>query len=334
LRSSFAVVKVLMVVLVVLFFASGFFTVQPQQRAIILRLGRPVGTGENALLGPGTLHWSYPYPIDEVRRVSVLGIQKVSSTVGWYAVTPEQELAGMEPPPASFLNPMTDGYVLTADNNIIHTRATVTYHVSDPVRYIFNFVDASNAVQNALDNALLYAAAHFAVDDVLTRDVAGFQEAVRARVTELVQGRNLGVAVEQCTVQSIAPRQLTDAFANVLKAEVMRAKVLDEARSFENQITNKADADAGSLLNAAESDRIRLVKEISSRAGQFQDLLPKYRANPGLFVQQRLTETLGRVFTNAQDKILVPENANGNPRELRYNLNREPIRTKLEEAKP
>jgi hypothetical protein len=77
-----------------------------------------------------------------------------------------------------------------------------------------------------------------------------------------------------------------------------------------------------------------LVKDLTSRADQFLDLLPKYRANPGLFVQQRLTETLGRVFTNAQDKILVPENANGNPRELRYNLNREPIQPKLGETKP
>src|SRR5271169_4771192 len=61
LRSSFGIVKFLMVVLVFVFFASGLFTVQPQQRAIILRLGKPVGVGENALLGPGTLHWSYPY---------------------------------------------------------------------------------------------------------------------------------------------------------------------------------------------------------------------------------------------------------------------------------
>ena len=53
LRSSFAIIRFVMIVLVVVFFASGFFTVGPAQRAIILRFGKPVGEGEKALLGPG-----------------------------------------------------------------------------------------------------------------------------------------------------------------------------------------------------------------------------------------------------------------------------------------
>lgn len=331
LRSSFAVVKAVMVLLVLVFVGSGFFTVGPQQRVIILRFGKPVGRGEQALLGPGKLHFSFPYPIDECVRVSITGIQKASSSVGWYATTPEQELAGIEPPAGGMLNPAIDGYALTADNNIIHTRAILTYHINDPIRYVFGFANASNAVQNALDNALLYTAAHFAVDDVLTRDVAGFREAVRRRVTELLAKRDLGVAVEQCDVQSVPPRQLKDAFVNVLKAELTRGKALDWARSDEIKILSTASADAASRINLAESERKRLVTEVSSRADQFQDLLPKYRANPELFVQQRLAETLGRVFTNAQDKIFVAEAADGNSLELRYNFNREPPKAKSEE---
>ena len=49
LRSSFAIVKVVMVILVLVFLASGFFTVGPQQRAIILRLGKPIAQGQQAL---------------------------------------------------------------------------------------------------------------------------------------------------------------------------------------------------------------------------------------------------------------------------------------------
>ena len=173
LRSSFAIVKFVMVLLVLLFLASGFFTVGPQERAIILRFGKPVGEGEKALLVPG-LHWSFPYPIDESIKVSIAGLQQVSSTVGWYALTPEQELAGIEPHGGRARSiPIVDGYALTADANIIHTRATLTYRIKDPIRYVFSFVNASNAVQNALDNALLYAASRFKVDDILTRDIAG-----------------------------------------------------------------------------------------------------------------------------------------------------------------
>jgi membrane protease subunit HflK len=333
LRSSFAIVKFVMIILVLVFLGSGFFTVGPQQQALILRFGKPVGEGQKALLGPG-LHWSFPYPIDESEIVSVGGIQQVRSSVGWYATTPELELAGTEPPPGAGLNPAVDGHALTGDGNIIHTRATLTYRISDPIRYVLGLANASNAVQNALDNALLSAAAHFKVDDILTRDVIGFSEAVRRRVTELAEQQNLGVNIEQCPVQSIPPRQLKDAFYNVNKADQARGKVLNDARSYQNQVLSRASADAASRINLAESDRVRLVNEISSRAEQFQDLLPKYRANPELFEQQRRIETFGRVLTNVQDKIFLPASTDGKTKELRLLLNREPFKPKTEELKP
>lgn len=322
LRSSFAIVKFVMVLLVLVFLGSGFFTVGPQERAIILRLGAPVGTGDQALLGPG-LHWSFPYPIDEVERISITGIQRVTSSIGWFFITPEQEQAGTEPPMGSALMP-NDGYVLTGDGNIVHSRATLTYRINDPIRYVFDFVNASNAVQSALDNALLYAGSQFTVDQVITTDRLAFTEAVRRRAAELVDAQQLGIIIEQFTVQSIPPRQLKESFDNVLRAEVTRNKVLTEARSHENQVLSRASADAESVVNTARSDKARLVADISSRANQFEKLLPQYEQHPRLFVQQRLTETLGRVYTNAQDRIFVAEGADGKSRELRYLFNREP----------
>jgi len=333
LRSSFAIIKVLMVLLVLLFLASGFFTVGPQERAILLRFGRPVGEGEKALLLPG-LHWSFPYPIDESIKVSISGLQQVRSSVGWYAVTPEQELSGIEPPAGGPLNPVVDGYALTADANIIHARAVLTYRIKDPIRYVFSFVNASNAVQNALDNALLFAASRFKVDDVLTRDIAGFQDAVRRHATQSAELQDLGIIVEQCSVQSVPPRQLKDAFATVLKAEVTRQKVLDVARSFENQVTNKASADAASRINLAQSERTNLVSDIAAQAKRFQEILPEYERYPALFAQQRLTETLSRVLTNVQDKIFLSASADGKPKELRLLLNREVPKPVTEEKKP
>jgi membrane protease subunit HflK len=333
LRSSFAIVKFVMVLLVLLFLASGFFTVGPQERAILLRFGRPVGEGEKALLPPG-LHWSFPYPIDESIKVSISGLQQVSSSVGWYAVTPEQMLAGIEPQAGGTLNPIVDGYVLTADANIIHTRATLTYRIKDPVRYVFGFVNASNAVQNALDNALLYASARFKVDDILTRDVAGFQEEVRHRVTQAVEKQDLGVLVEQCAVLSVRPRQLKEAFERVTMAEQERGKLLNAARTEENQITNKASADAAALISLAQSERTNLVSDMAAQADKFQKILPQYREHRDLFTQQSLLETLSHVLTNAQDKIFVSDSPNGKPRELRLLLNREPQMPKSEEAKP
>src|SRR6185436_15471344 len=122
---------------------------------VILRFGKPIGDGAGRLLRPG-LHWSFPYPIDEVVKIPIGQIQTVTSTVGWYATTPEAELAGTEPPAGPSLNPAVDGYTLTADGNIIHVRVTLGYRIKDPLAYEFNFTNTAAIVQNFLNNALLY----------------------------------------------------------------------------------------------------------------------------------------------------------------------------------
>jgi membrane protease subunit HflK len=327
LGSSFAIVKIVMVLMVVAFFGSGFFTVGPQEKAVILRFGKPVGEGQKALLTAG-LHWSLPYPIDEVVKIPITEIQKISSNNGWYQTTPEQELSGEEPPPRGSLNPAVDGYVITADRNIIHTRATLYYHIDDPIHFIFDFVAASNTVQNALDNALLFTAAKFNVDDILTRDVAGFKDAVQQRVGDLVEQAQLGIVIDNCEVQSIPPRELQNVFSLVTTSRENRNKLLNDAHSYENQVLNQSGAQATSVTNAAAAERVRYVQSITAEAKRFSDLLPQYRLNPDLFEQMTFVSAVEQAFTNVQDKIYLPSRADGKPRELRLMLNREPPQPK------
>ncbi|MFZ0829102.1 MAG: protease modulator HflK [Verrucomicrobiia bacterium] len=333
LRSSFAIVKVAMVLMVVAFFSSGFFTVGPSEKAVILRFGSPVGGGQKVLLGAG-LHWSFPYPIDEVVKIPISEIQKVTSTTGWYATTPEQELSGEELPAGPSLNPAVDGYAFTADRNIIHTRATLNYHIVEPIKYIFDFASASNSIQNALDNALLFTAAKFNVDDILTRDVAGFQDAVRQRVSDLVEQEQLGVVIDSCLVQSIAPRQLKDVFAQVTIARQNQSKQINNANTYKDKTLLAATGQASAITNEAAAASANYVKYVKADAGAFTDLLPKYESNPNLFVQQRLVEAMSQALTNVQDKIFFSTRADGKPRELRLMLNREPAAPKPAPANP
>jgi len=344
LRSSFAIVKFVMVVLFLVFLFSGFFTVGPQEKAIVLRFGKPVGAGDKALLGSGA-HWAWPYPIDEVVRIPISEIQKVTAKASWYFQTPQQEMLNEEPPaPGNSLNPAVDGYALTGDGNIVHTKATLSYHIEDPIRCVFEFSSGtnqtftlagiSNAVLNALDNGLIHTAARYKVDNLLLNDAVGFQDAVRRRVVTLILERKLGVTVDQCVVQSRPPRQLKQAFANVVTAGQKSSTVINEARTYANKVLSTADADAVGRINGAETERTRLVQSVTSDADNFRRLLPKYLANPDLFRQQRLVETMGRVLTNASEKIYLSERADGKPRELRLLLNREPPKPKTEETKP
>jgi modulator of FtsH protease HflK len=322
LRSSFAVVKIVMLLMVVVFFGSGFFTVGPQEKAVILRFGRPVGEGENRLLGAG-LHWSFPYPIDEVVKIPITEQQVVSSTIGWYNTTPEQELSGEELPAGPSLNPAIDGYVITGDRNIIHSRAQLRYHIQDPFYFTFNFVSASNIVQNVLNNALLYTAARYTVDDILLNRVSEFSEAVQERVQEESEEQHLGIVVEQCNVESIPPRQLKAVFDEVSIKRQKRNQDLIDANSYTNQILSRADGEASTIISQASLASANYVTNVLAEAKRFNDLLPLYQSDPHLFTEQYLVKAMGEALTNTE-KWAEPTSDNGKSTEVRLMLNREP----------
>ncbi|MEI7731425.1 MAG: protease modulator HflK [Verrucomicrobiota bacterium] len=331
LKSSFVLVKFAMVFLAVAFLCSGIFTVKPQERALILRFGKPVGEGEAALLGPG-LHWAFPYPVDDPIKIPAVLIQQANSTVGWYAVDPKLAAAGMEPPAGPSLNPVADGYTLTGDGNIIHVRATIRYRVTEPLKYYLRFTNAAEFVTNALNNAILYASAQYTVDNALRRDLAGFKERVISRVNDLVAQQQLGITLEPSDITTIPPRQVKAAFEEVLAAENERSKTINDAQGYANEVLSRAKGEGTARVNAGQTDRARAVAGINAEARYFEDLLPQYKKNEVLFTSRLQAETLGRVLTNAQDKFFLPQRADGKPRELRLQLGREPLKSKLIEA--
>lgn len=324
LRTSFYIVQFVMVALVIVFLCSGIFTVKQSERAIVLHFGKPVGDGNKALLGPG-LHWSFPRPIDEIVRIPYSEIRTVKSTTGWFFTTKEQDASGMDlttGPPS--LNPNVDGYTITAEEDIVHTRATVSYRVIDPIRFQFEFKNATNSVQDAVDNALIYASSRFKADDILTRDRARFQEVVKSRLNQLVDKQNLGIVIEQCLVESRPPPFLKKDFDAVLAAVSTRHETLNTAAAYQNRTLNLSSAVASVITNTAEAERYTVVKTAKADAERFAALLPKYSANPDLTLSILLNEKIGRVLTNVQDKFFLPERADGKPRQLRLLLNREP----------
>ena len=327
LKSSFVVVRVVMVGLIALFFASGIFTVGPQEVAIKLLFGAPTGVGEAALLKPG-LHWSFPYPINEIVKVPKGQVHTVVSSVGWFPITKEQEIAGQEPPAGPSLNPAVDGYTLTADGNIMHVKATLRYYISDPVRYQFEFTSVSNLVQNALNNALHHASVQFTVDKATRQDIAGFKEKLMNRVQQLALAQGLGIEFDPrgSDVIAIPPRQVKAAFDAVLEAENDKRKTINTAEGEANTTLTKAQAEEDGIRNAGLADKTRIEQSAKADAAYFVARLEEFKRNPQLFRERRLTETMANVLANAQEKYFLVERADGTPRELRILLNREPIK--------
>ena len=320
LRSSFVVVKFAMVAMVVIFFFSGVFIVKPQEKAVIFRFGHLVQSADQ-LLGPG-LHFAFPPPIDEVRKIPTTELQVVRSTVGWFRIPPE--LAGLDtdPSPNYTLDPAADGYTLTGDANIIHVKATLRYLITDPLAYSFHFTDASNIVINILDNALFHASGRYTVDRAL--DVVTLKDAIYARVTEQAKALGLGITIQPPDVTVKAPLQTKESFNAVVTASQNKETTNNVARSYANNVLSRALGDSNAVVNVGAADASRLVADLKSDAQAVEDLLPSYRKDSNLFYERRLAETMERVLTNATEKYYMPALAGGKQRELRLLLSKTP----------
>ncbi len=318
LRSSFSIVKLIMVALVIVFLGSGIFTVPPNQKAVVLRFGKPASAAKEQLLGPG-LHWSWPYPIDEKVFIPISEIQTVTSSVGWYFMNPD----GTEFPPGPSLNPAADGYTMTSDGNIIHVRVTLDYRITDPIGYVLNFEDAKEVVTNALDNALIAASSQFNVDNAVRLDRGAFKDRVVQLFSRSMAQQQVGIVVESSKLESIPPRQVKDSFDAAIAAEQEASTTNNAARSAAATLLTTALSESNSIVNTATSDRTKLLGSINAEATAFQASLESYQRNPDLFRQRLLTETWGKILATADDKFPLLRRANGNSREIRIQLNRE-----------
>ncbi len=319
LKSSFFIIQIIMVLLVVLFFGSGFFTVKEQNKAIILRMGRPVGQGTDVLLGPGA-HFAFPRPIDEVTNIPFSSFQHADSTVGWYQTVEERAKNAPEPAAMPSLDPAsTASYMLTADTNIVHLAAYLTYQITKPITFYFDFADAPRFVTNDLNSALLFAASRFTVDDILSKQPAAFKEAVEARMRELVDRQGLGITVISVDPQHSPspPLALRNDFSKVVQASSERDKTLSDAENYRSQTLGNARGQNESRTNAAAADTTRMVGLIRAEETNFSRLLADYDRNPALVTSLLQADTFRRVWANAPSTVILPDLSNSS---LRYHL--------------
>jgi membrane protease subunit HflK len=110
LRISFTILKVIMIVLVVGFLASGFRTVETGEKGVVLRFGQI-----QRIVEPGWV-WVFPYPIDELIRIPVDKRINLPVNTFWYKETREDILGPGTIPRNYFpekLDPLQEGYCLT-----------------------------------------------------------------------------------------------------------------------------------------------------------------------------------------------------------------------------
>jgi membrane protease subunit HflK len=235
------------------------------------------------------------------------------------------EALGQEPPAMGFLNPASEGYVISSDGNIFHARATLKYRVADPVRYRFGFASAPAILTNIINNAIVHAASRMSAEAALYKDKARYRDLVMARVRQRVDELRLGITLEPGDVETKPPADVKRAFDDVIAAEQEGSKLVQDARGYYDETTLRARGEAQTVIDSAMSQSNLFVRTVAAQAEAFTAMLPEYEKDPWLFRSRLLTARMERVLTNAQEKMFLPDLPPGQTRELRLQLSREPI---------
>jgi membrane protease subunit HflK len=305
LRISFIILKIIMIVLVVVFLASGFRTVEPDEQALVLRFGKICGVGENRILGPG-LKWVFPYPIDKIVKIPVAKKQNLPINSFWYYQQPDELL----PPgpttriqvPAT-LNPVIDGYCITrseeqsqtiagltgSDYHIVHCKWQLTYKIDDPERFFKNtYTDDAKPGQSYADviaksikpllerlfeDAVVTAMVNYTIDEAISS-----QDRIPKHVKKLLQEKldriESGIAVVSVQLTDITwPRQVDNAFLASIKASQESQKTISEAKGYaENTLNETAGPVAAQLFETLKDETTR-EPVLSAVEGEEKELL-------------------------------------------------------------
>ena len=297
LRISFVLLKVIMVALLVLFLVSGFKMVGSDEQALVLRLGKIRGAGENRILKPGP-HWIFPYPIEEIVRIPVAKKISLATDSFWYyqlpgEMLPQGPIASKRIPPD--LDPVKEGYCITSgekenqitdtlagnDYSIVHSKWQVIYNIDDPERFYrnvyvedikpgeiyFDIITESikPLLRNIFDDTIVATMVNYTIDQARSSD-----ERIAHDVKKLLQNKldsiESGIKVSSVQLTDIVwPRQVDQAFLASIRASQMRQKIIAEAKTYaENTLNETAGPVARRLLDAIKDESV---------AGQQKELL-------------------------------------------------------------
>ena len=297
---------------------SCLFVVSQDEVALVLRFGRIEGAGAERVRAPG-LHASWPYPVDEILRAPVRRVRTLVSRTFWTSTTEAGELAQNNTPAPAALRPGRDGYTLSGDANILHSKWAVRFALRDPERSLLGVRNVEQLLLNELDRVVTLACAQYRVDDILRADEA-FRDLVGSLLKRRCESLNLGVAIERVDLLELSPPQhVRGAFDAVLKAEMSRGEVVNGAQAWAAAAVNEAGGQAARLVSKAEAYRIQLLSSVSADAATFEELLPRYMASPGTLRQTLLQDTLRRALAGVDAKYVVRSTPDGS-QELRLQL--------------
>lgn len=275
-RLSGALLGVVLAGAVTIWALLGFYQLDQQERAVVLRFGEYYGT-----LQPG-LQWNPPL-IDEVIKVNTTKIRAVSL----------REV------------------MLTKDENIIEVSMSVQYVIDDPEKFVLEVRDPEISLQHAAQSALRHVVGDTTMDLALTEGRAAIGIEVRDRLQSYVSDYGTGILISKINIdESKPPAQVQGAFDDVIKAREDEERVKNEAQSYANGIVPEARGRAQRALEEASAYRDQVVAQAEGEADRFNQLLTEYQKAPEVTRDRLYLDAMQQVMGNTNKVMIDVEGGN------------------------
>lgn len=254
-----------------------FYTVDEQERAVVLRFGE-----YNRTENPG-LRFKVPL-IDDVTKVRVTNVRTAESS----------------------------GQMLTQDENLVTVDLQVQYRVADAQAYVLNVRDSNQALAFATDSALRHEVGSSSLDDVLTEGRAELAVRVEQRLQRFLGEYGTGLEIVRVNVESTQPPPaVQDAFREVQRAREDEQRVKEEAETYRNKVVPEARGQAQRMIEEANAYKQEVIERARGETARFLELLAVYQNAPTVTRERMYLQTLETVLSNSS-KILLDTESSGN----------------------
>ena len=285
-KNKFFFFIIIILVFIGLWGSSGIFTVQPGEQAALRLFGK-----FNSISGPG-LHWFFPSPIGQKDIVATATIRRLELGFRGDKIVPDEAL------------------MITGDENIVDAQLLVQFDIKDLKHFLFMAIDPSGkTMMDVAETSLRQVVGSKPIDDVLTTEKEAVQSETKILMQSLLDNYNSGIRVREVKLQNVQPpEQVQDAFDDVVRAREDKAKIINLADAYREDILPKARGYAAKVIQDAKAYEAVRIAESKGEADKFNSILEEYNLQKETTESRLYLETIERVLPKSKQIIIGDPN--------------------------
>lgn len=288
---------ILTVLLIIIFAASSFFQIEPEEVGIITRFGKYTRT-----VDPG-LNLKVPF-IEKIVKVPVERQQKLEfgfRTTSVSSLRTEYSRAGTR----------DEALMLTGDLNLADVEWVVQYRIDNPFNFLFKVRNAETTLRDISEATMRQIVGDRTVNEVLTVGRTEIASSVEIEMQALCREYHLGVKIDQVVLQDVNPPDpVKAAFNAVNEAQQEKETLINQAKSEYNKVIPKASGQAQETIQKAEGYATERVNNALGEASRFNALYIEYVKAPEVTKSRIYLETMAAVIPLLGTKIITDTDGN------------------------